>query len=158
MHSLPTIDYSHLQKLGLFLGFNLEYAYRYLCQQLFEIPRSCANYRGHQFLLPDIWGVHLKHLMTEMRVTFDKDFKVIKPNLPRGFIFSLLLLRSYDLTLRPWMTGIWKIYTNPARGILDFCKQKFFGPSNASNKPLKWSSRTCQGGLFLVYFYFVPMT
>ncbi len=26
-------------------------------------------------------------------------------------------------------------YTNPARGILDFCKQKFFGPSNASNKP-----------------------
>ncbi len=26
-------------------------------------------------------------------------------------------------------------YTNPARGILDFCKQQFFGPSNASNKP-----------------------
>ena len=25
-------------------------------------------------------------------------------------------------------------YTNPARGILDFCKQKFFGPSYASNE------------------------
>ena len=29
---------------------------------------------------------------------------------------------------------LWK-YTNPARGILDFCKQKFSGPSNSSNKP-----------------------
>ncbi len=26
-------------------------------------------------------------------------------------------------------------YTNPARGILDFCKEKFFGPPHASTGP-----------------------